>query len=103
VLISKAIAVIEHTGAKPCETGIPENYGISLKLESAQGGRCVYRVTCKYPGAVILFPYAKEVNPVGTANQAIQIGTPSSEGVRVSITSAGKYRLETSLELAVRS
>lgn len=90
VIISKALAVVEHTGAKACQTGIPENYGVTVILDTVKGTAYQYTVTNNYAGAVVFFPYATSA----TVQPAAAVATATVDGVsgqRVTFGAARTY------------
>jgi hypothetical protein len=93
VLISEAWCIVERIGNHPCETGLPENYGISVKVENREAGLHQIQIngTWAAAGATIFFPWAKSV----TTNPESATSSPASvdgvTGIRLVLPSAGTF------------
>ena len=77
VVFSKAFALVENTGAQICETGLPENYGVSVVLTNSAVETCTYTVKSAYAGAIVFFPYASSA----TATPPVSDGVATLCGV----------------------
>ena len=93
VLISEAWCIVERIGNHPCETGIPENYGISVKVENRESGLHQIQIngTWAAAGATIFFPLAKSVttSPEGATSSPASVDGVT--GIRLVLPSAGTF------------
>lgn len=93
VLISEAWCIVERIGNHPCETGTPENYGISVKVENREAGLHQIQIngTWAAAGATIFFPWAKSVttSPEGATSSPASVDGVT--GIRLVLPSAGTF------------
>ena len=90
VLISEAACVVEGIGSKTCQTGIPENYGAQVVLQSQSGSDSQYSVSCAYAPTTLFFPYASTVSTSSSATH-VSVTVNGIPGRRVTFNAAGTY------------
>jgi hypothetical protein len=100
VLISEAWCIVERIGDHPCETGLPENYGISVTLENRESGLYQININEKWAanGATIFFPWAEAVNTTAVGSTSVATSVDGVTGIRVVLPSAGTFSATVQME-----
>jgi len=82
VIISPINAIVLNTGAKPCQTGVSNNYGVVIKGDT---------VTTKYNNAEIFIP---NVSKISTTLPSEVFEYKGIKGIKITIPVSGEYKIK---------
>ena len=96
LLISEAWCIVEKIGRHDCETGISDNYGVVVDLQTRNGATSTYAVTVNATygaaGATLFFPWATAVTLSPAAPATVTAATVNGvQGLRVALNAAGSH------------
>src|SRR5205823_136715 len=94
VQLLPSAAVVEHTGARRCETGLPDNYGVRIVADGESGQ---FKVHTVYPHAIVFFAGAKAVKSEWGRIRSEAVTLEGMHGTRLRIDDPGEYVVKLSL------